>query len=45
MKTIKLVHYDVYGVIKQPLVREMWYVVVFTDNVSGFTWDFFMKEK
>lgn len=35
----------VFGLIKQPLVGRMWYIVRFIDDFPGYVWFFFMKEK
>ncbi|KAH9670375.1 retrovirus-related pol polyprotein from transposon TNT 1-94-like protein [Citrus sinensis] len=42
---LELVHSDVFGLVKQPSISGMRYMVTFIDDFSRYVWVFFMKEK
>ena len=42
---LELIHYDVFGPIKQASIGGMKYMVTFIDDFSRYVWVYFMKEK
>lgn len=44
-KPLELIHSDVFGLTKQPLVKGIRYMITYIDDYSKFVWVYFMKEK